>query len=81
MYAVDPAQGTLTLGEFIPSLGQSPRNITIDPTGRYLFAANQNSNNVVIFKVDAKTGHLTPTGQPLQMGQPGSVFFVKAGTE
>ena len=81
VYAVDPAQGTLTLREFIPSLGQSPRNITIDPTGRYLFAANQNSNNVVMFKVDSKTGHLTPTGKPLQMGQPGSVLFVKAGAE
>ena len=64
--------------EFIPSLGKSPRNITIDPTGEYLFAANQSSDNVVIFKLDAKTGHLTPTGQQLHTGQPGSVFFIKA---
>jgi len=80
VYAVDAGKGTLTLREFIPSLGQSPRNITIDPTGRYFFAANQFSNNVVIFSVDAQTGHLTPTGQQLKMDQPASVFLIKSGT-
>jgi 6-phosphogluconolactonase len=78
VYAVDPQKGTLTLREFVPSLGRSPRNITIDPTGHYLFAANQNSNNVVIFKIDGQSGHLTPIGEPLHTDQPGSVFFVKA---
>jgi len=78
VYAVEPVKGTLTLREFVPSLGKSPRNITIDPTNRYLFAANQNSDNVVIFKLDSQTGHLTPAGQPLHMGQPGSVFFLDA---
>jgi 6-phosphogluconolactonase len=79
VYAVDPGKGTLTLREFVPALGQSPRNITIDPTGRYLFASNQFSNNVVIFSVDALNGHLTPTGQQLHMDQPASVFLVKSG--
>jgi 6-phosphogluconolactonase len=78
IYTVDPVSGTLAFRERIPSLGKSPRNITIDPSGGYLFAANQASDNIVIFRIDAKTGHLTPTGQELKMGQPGSVFFVKA---
>ena len=79
VYAVEPGKGTLTLREFIPALGQSPRNIIIDPTGRYFFAANQFSNNVVIFNIDPQTGHLTPTGEQLHMDQPASVFLVKAG--
>jgi len=78
VYAVDPGQGTLTLREFVPSLGQSPRNITIDPTGRYFFAANQFSNNVVIFGIEAQTGHLTPTGEQLHMDEPASMFLVKS---
>jgi 6-phosphogluconolactonase len=78
VYAVDRGKGTLTLLEFVPSLGQSPRNITIDPSGRYFFAANQFSNNVVIFRVDPQTGHLTPTGRQLQVDQPASVFVVKS---
>jgi len=81
VYAIDPANGTLTLREFVPALGKSPRNMTIDPTGQYLFAANQNSDNIVLFKVNSETGHLTPAGQPLHMGQPGSVLFVNAGTD
>ena len=79
VYAVEPGKGTLRLREFIPALGQSPRNIIIDPTGRYFFAANQFSNNVVIFNIDPQTGHLTPTGEQLHMDQPASVFLVKAG--
>jgi 6-phosphogluconolactonase len=78
VYAVDPAQGTLTFRERAGSLGKTPRNITIDPTGHYLFAANQGSDNIVIFRRDAATGHLTPTAQQLSMGQPASILFVKA---
>lgn len=50
--------------------GVTPRNFTIDPTGHFLLVANQNSNNVVIFKRDVQTGLLTPTGDQLQMGNP-----------
>jgi 6-phosphogluconolactonase len=81
VFAVDPAKGTLTLREFVPALGQSPRNITLDPAGRYFFAANQASNNIAIFRVDPQSGHLTPTGQELHMDQPASVFLVNAGTD
>jgi 6-phosphogluconolactonase len=79
LYAIDPVNGTLTSIEYIPALGKSPRNMTFDPTGTYLFASNQDSDNVVIFKMNAKTGHLTPTGKQLQMSNPSSVYFVKAG--
>src|SRR4029077_10881632 len=75
-----PTNGTLTLRAFFPALGRTPRNITIDPTGRYLFVSNQGSNNVVVFAIDAATGRLTPTGTELKIDQPASVFFVKAAT-
>jgi 6-phosphogluconolactonase len=78
VYTVDADKGTLTLREFVPALGQYPRNITIDPTGRYFLVADQFSNNVVIFSVDAQSGLLAPTGQQLRMDQPGSVFLVKS---
>jgi len=78
VYAVDAGKGTLTLQGFVPAVGKSPRNITIDPTGHYFFAANQASNNVVIFSLDPKSGQLTPTGEQLQMDQPASVFLVKS---
>ena len=63
VFAVDEADGTLTLVEHEPTQGGPPRNFVIDPTGAYLFAENQNSNTIVQFHRNAETGELTPTGQ------------------
>jgi len=37
------------------------RNFAIDPTGTCLLAANQNSDNIVFFKINRETGKLNPT--------------------
>jgi len=77
LYAVDPGKGTLTLVEHIPSLGRTPRNITIDPSNEYLFCANQNGENVVVFGIDHRTGHLTPTGSQQPVPQAAGIAIVK----
>jgi 6-phosphogluconolactonase len=61
----------------VPSLGRTPRNITIDPTNNYLISANQAGDNLVVFRIDHQTGHLTPTGSPQTVAQAGGVAFVK----
>lgn len=71
--------GKLALVENVATQGKVPRNFKLDPTGRFLFAANQNSNNIVLFRVDAKTGRLTPAGPTLEAGAPVCVQFVAAG--
>lgn len=78
VYAIDPAKGTLTLVEDVPTLGKEPRNFALDPTGSYLFAANQNSDTVAVFRVNQKNGRLTPTGQKFQVPSPVCVTFVAA---
>jgi 6-phosphogluconolactonase len=60
---VDPKKFTLTPVDYTPTQGRTPRFFTLDPSGAWLVAANQDGGNVVLFKVDAKTGKLTPTGQ------------------
>ena len=45
--------------------------------GSYLVVANQNSNNIVIFKIDLETGHLAPTGQVLEVASPACIKFAK----
>lgn len=53
--------------------GDYPRTITLDPSGRYLYALNQRSDNVTRFSVDKHSGKLsfvegyTPVGSPSQM--------------
>ena len=36
--------------------GKGPRAFEIDPTGTYLFAANQVTGNIVQFRIDSRTG-------------------------
>ena len=40
-----------------------PRNINLDPSGKWLLVAGQKSNEVTSFKVDAETGKLLFSGQ------------------
>jgi 6-phosphogluconolactonase len=76
VFAIDANKGTLTLIEYAPTKGQTPRSFEIAPGGSLLFAANEKSDNIVVFKVDAQTGRLTPTGKVLDVVEPVCVKFV-----
>ena len=56
--------------------GKPPRNFSIDPQGQFLLAANQDSSNIVAFKINPDTGKLTPTGQKLEVSRPVCIKFV-----
>ena len=43
--------------------GQEPRDFNIDPTGTFLLVANQSSDTIVTFRLDATTGGLSAIGQ------------------
>jgi 6-phosphogluconolactonase len=76
VFAIDPQKGTLTLTEYAPTKGQTPRSFEIAPGGSLLFAANEKSANIVVFRIDPKTGRLTPTGKVLDVAEPVCVKFV-----
>ncbi|HEU5317153.1 MAG TPA: beta-propeller fold lactonase family protein, partial [Chloroflexota bacterium] len=46
-----------------------------DPSGAFLYAANQSSNTIVPFRVDPASGHLTPTGHTTEVPAPVCVLF------
>jgi len=77
VFAVDGAQGTLTSIADVPSGGKTPRNFAIDPTGRYLIVANEDSNNVVTFSIDPTSGKLHPTGNVVTLPSPVCIAFVR----
>ena len=62
--------GTIKLIGHQDSGGKIPRNFLIDPMGQYLFAANQDSDTINIFRIDSKTGKLTPVGKPVSVPSP-----------
>ena len=70
------ADGALTLVEHESTRGETPRNFALDPTGRWLIAANQRSNTLAVFSIDQKTGALSPVGSPVSVGSPASVLFM-----
>jgi 6-phosphogluconolactonase len=78
VFAVDPAKGTLTKVQVVPTQGNIPRNFALDPTGKYLIAANQKSNSLVVFSVDPQDGKLKAAGQMLDIPSPVDVLFVPA---
>jgi 6-phosphogluconolactonase len=61
--------------DYVLTLGKTPRNFAIDPTGSYLFAANSGSDNIVVFRIDPNNGRLTQTGQVLEVPSPLCVTF------
>jgi len=76
VFAIDPADGTLKRIDDTLSGGLNPRYFGIDPTGSFLFAGNQNSDTVLVFRIDAFTGKLTPTGTSLPIPGPMCFAFV-----
>lgn len=69
--------GTLWRTAIVPSGGRTPRNLRIDPTGRFLISANENGGSLTVFKIDKATGALTNTGNTAAIDKPGGVYFVK----
>ena len=69
IFSIDSDFGKLTLVGYQPT-GNGPRHFLIDPTGNFLLVANQNSDNVVIYKRDQKTGLLKATGEEIKIPKP-----------
>lgn len=59
------------------TLGETPRNFVIDPTGSFLLVANKSTNEVVIFKRNVNTGKLTPTKNVIKIHQPTCLKMVQ----
>jgi len=78
VFAINQANGTLSLIQNESTQGKMPRSFGIDPTGAWLLAANQDNNNVVVFSVNPETGKLKPTGQIVEVGAPVCVKFMRA---
>ncbi len=70
IFSVHQKNGKLTLVGHQSTLGKTPRNFNFDPTGNFLLVANQNSDNIVVFKIDKTTGLLTDIQHNIEVGKP-----------
>jgi 6-phosphogluconolactonase (cycloisomerase 2 family) len=67
--------GTLKIFGYQSTLGKTPRFIGIEPSRRYLYAANEQSDTVVTMRIDENTGHLAPNGKVFQNASPVTIVF------
>jgi 6-phosphogluconolactonase len=77
IYSIDK-KGALAFAGRQSTLGKTPRNFAIDPSGNYLLVGNQNSDEVIVFKRDRKTGLLSDSGKKIGIGAPVCLKFVAA---
>lgn len=76
VYHAAPETGELTVREVEPVRGSWPRNINLDPTGRWLLVAAQHSNTISVFAVDPFNGELTfPTRGIISVPEPMCIVF------
>jgi 6-phosphogluconolactonase len=66
-YALGPTDGKMTLVGHTASRGEWPRHFSFDPAGRFMFVANENSDNLAVFQIGAD-GKLSPVGDPIVVG-------------
>lgn len=72
VFSVNTAMGALTEVPGSPfNAGLIPQSMALDPTGRFLYVANQESTDVTAFSINGSTGALTELpGSPVSIGSP-----------
>jgi len=76
VFSINPGSGMLTGKGFYPVLGNAPRNFNFDPSGNFLLVANQDSDEIVIFKRNKQTGLLTDSGERIKAGNPVCIKWI-----
>ena len=77
VFDVDAAKGTLTLLQHQSTGGRTPRHFGLDPGARHLIMANQQSDNLLVTRIDS-SGRLTPSGELVSAPTPVYVGFLPA---
>jgi 6-phosphogluconolactonase len=75
---IDAKTGLLTWVGHQSTFGKAPRNFNFDPSGNFLLVANQNSDEIVIFKRNKETGLLTDTGKRINIPNPVCIKWISA---
>ena len=77
IFSINSSTGKLKLEGYQPTSGKGPRSFIIDPSGHYLLTANQESDNIVIFKRNSQTGLLKETGNQIHVSKPVCLQMLK----
>ena len=76
VFAIDQTQGTLEQIQQVLCGGSAPRHFALDPSERWLLAANQASASITILRRASRTGLLTPSDNRCELESPMFLIFV-----
>jgi len=79
LLGVDPVLFSLTAMEFPSVMGKTPRHFALDPEGRNVVVACQDSGLLLAFGVHPVTGQIRPRTQTVKVPNPTCVAFVPIG--
>jgi len=71
------ADGTLTLAGHTSCGGDWPRNFVMDPSGKFLLAGNQKSDNISVFRINKKTGLPVEPAKNYKSISPACLKFIR----
>jgi 6-phosphogluconolactonase len=77
IFSLNATTGKLEPKGYQSTMGKAPRHFIMDPGGDYLLAANQDSDNIVIFKRNKQTGMLQETGTQIKVSMPVCLQLLK----
>ncbi len=73
---INAETGHLTEPAWVSTHGLTPRNFAMDASGNWLIAANQDSDSLVVYRIDAATGLLSKPVQMMPIPSPACVRIV-----
>jgi 6-phosphogluconolactonase len=74
-FRIKEKTGGLTLVENLIIEESVPRDFSIDPSGKFLFVAGQNSDNIVQYQINQKEGRLMKTNHAITVNTPSVLVF------
>lgn len=78
VFSVDKGSGELSPLGHVATGGLTPRGFGVDPSGRWLLAANEQSDSVFSFRVNGADGMPVPSGYSIEVPRPTCVAFLPA---
>ncbi|MCW3093915.1 MAG: lactonase family protein [Ferruginibacter sp.] len=77
IFKIDGLTGKLKLADSQSTLGKTPRNFNFDPSGNFLLVANQQSDDIIVFKINKQSGQLTDTGKRINVPNPVCIQWIR----
>ena len=70
VFSIDQDNGGLSFVGHVSSGGETPRNFAIDPSGTYMLVSNQDTGNILTYRINRETGMPEPTGHEVKVPAP-----------